>query len=314
MIVDDAQAHQPPTLEQSETYHGHREAAIEAQRRETRRYDEERKAQMAELYKDKIGKKREGKKKAVEQHGTAATSFEVHVPDLAPGAATTNPPAAVPKPPTSVPLSSIPYTIIIQPSSTDMSWHDPSAASYTTLAAAKEAGVWNYPTTPLQESRCRVFEDLWSKGFFMGGGLRFGGDFLVYPGALVTASRLRTVVADLFLLHRRSITLPLPLYPHRPFIPYLFHHATRSRRVRSTGYGRQEGSLARKLGRKGGPSRLSLVGMGSVRLRKKRCLKRVRLCIAFAHLQKKKPLHTESGINEGDRACDGTNAPSFLSK
>jgi len=27
-----------------------------------------------------------------------------------------------------------------------------------------------------------VFEDLWRKGYFMGGGLRFGGDFLIYPG------------------------------------------------------------------------------------------------------------------------------------
>jgi tRNA-splicing endonuclease subunit Sen34 len=34
----------------------------------------------------------------------------------------------------------------------------------------------------LKDARIRVFKDLWKKGYFMGSGLKFGADFLVYPG------------------------------------------------------------------------------------------------------------------------------------
>ena len=52
----------------------------------------------------------------------------------------------------------------------------------TTLEAARQAGVWTYPTTSFEHAKCRVFQDLWEKGNYMGGGIKFGGDFLVYPG------------------------------------------------------------------------------------------------------------------------------------
>ncbi|XP_011310052.1 tRNA-splicing endonuclease subunit Sen34 [Fopius arisanus] len=41
---------------------------------------------------------------------------------------------------------------------------------------------WNYPLTPEDEFKCNVFEDLWSRGFYVTGGEKFGGDFLAYPG------------------------------------------------------------------------------------------------------------------------------------
>lgn len=104
--------------------------------------------------------------------------FTIHVPDLS----TSQKGKERSKADEEKPLESIPYTIIIQTSSTDLTWHDPSSASYSTLEEAKEANLWIYPTNELQIARCRVFEDLWKKGHFMGGGLRFGGDFLVYPG------------------------------------------------------------------------------------------------------------------------------------
>ncbi|GAA5881986.1 hypothetical protein JCM3774_002563 [Rhodotorula dairenensis] len=129
-------------------------------------------------------------------------TMEINVPALAPGAANTGPPSAnlgstTPTNSSAVPvpastsltdtrpdLSNVGYTIIIEPRSDSFPWYDPDrpSVSYSTLEAAEAAGVWSYPQTILQESRCRVFEDLWRRGFYMGGGMRFGGDFLVYPG------------------------------------------------------------------------------------------------------------------------------------
>jgi hypothetical protein len=51
------------------------------------------------------------------------------------------------------------------------------------LDAARAAHVWSYPSNAEERARCEVFRDLWEKGYYMGGGSKFGGDWLVYPGA-----------------------------------------------------------------------------------------------------------------------------------
>lgn len=197
VLVDDVAAHRHATQAQAEAYHSHREAAILAQQIETKRYDDEKRLKMAELHKDKIERAREGRLKAYEAKKAAAEKagvpFEMQVPDLKGKGkeATSGPPPSTVEGSAEVAakdsLSALPYTIIIQPSSLDMPWYDPASASYDTLEKAKEAGLYHYPTTPVQEARCKVFEDLWRKGHYMGGGLRFGGDFLVYPGELCLA-------------------------------------------------------------------------------------------------------------------------------
>lgn len=53
---------------------------------------------------------------------------------------------------------------------------------HSTLESARDAGLWTYPATLEERARCAVFRDLHEKGYWMGGGLRFGGDWLVYPG------------------------------------------------------------------------------------------------------------------------------------
>ncbi|KAI5984648.1 tRNA intron endonuclease, partial [Pisolithus albus] len=50
------------------------------------------------------------------------------------------------------------------------------------LASAHEAGIWDYPSTPEQCTRCAVFRDLREKGYYLGIGMKFSGDYLVYPG------------------------------------------------------------------------------------------------------------------------------------
>ncbi|KAJ1990864.1 tRNA-splicing endonuclease subunit [Dimargaris cristalligena] len=45
-----------------------------------------------------------------------------------------------------------------------------------------EDSSWNYPTTPLETMRFRLFEDLWRRGYYLTPGIKFGGEFLVYLG------------------------------------------------------------------------------------------------------------------------------------
>ncbi|XP_049784503.1 tRNA-splicing endonuclease subunit Sen34 isoform X2 [Schistocerca cancellata] len=41
---------------------------------------------------------------------------------------------------------------------------------------------WEFPKSPLDKIRYKVFKDLWDKGYYMTSGKKFGGDFLVYRG------------------------------------------------------------------------------------------------------------------------------------
>lgn len=75
------------------------------------------------------------------------------------------------------------YTVTIPASSPEsLSWYSPQEVTHHTLQTAKEAGVWTYPNNLYERAKCGVFKDLWEKGYYMGLGIKFGGDFLVYPG------------------------------------------------------------------------------------------------------------------------------------
>lgn len=90
--------------------------------------------------------------------------------------------------------STTPYTVHVPGASTTFEWYATSTHSFTTLAAARDAGIWDYPETPFQRARCAVFRDLWEQGYFMGGGIKFGGEYLVYPGMFVLAYLLEISV------------------------------------------------------------------------------------------------------------------------
>ncbi|KIJ68947.1 hypothetical protein HYDPIDRAFT_184909 [Hydnomerulius pinastri MD-312] len=78
--------------------------------------------------------------------------------------------------------STAPYSVHVPAASSALEWYEESPHSYVTLATAREAGIWDYPATPAERARCGVFRDLWEQGYFMGGGIKFGGEYLVYPG------------------------------------------------------------------------------------------------------------------------------------
>jgi tRNA-splicing endonuclease subunit Sen34 len=90
------------------------------------------------------------------------------------------------------------YTISVPTTSDTLAWYDSNkndndndggdnmerhTYTYETLDAARAAHVWSYPSNAEERARCEVFRDLWEKGYYMGGGSKFGGDWLVYPGA-----------------------------------------------------------------------------------------------------------------------------------
>ncbi|KAF6764775.1 hypothetical protein DFP72DRAFT_322362 [Ephemerocybe angulata] len=78
--------------------------------------------------------------------------------------------------------SATPHTIVVPAPSSSLPWYDPSSCSYSTIDAARAAGVWSYPATLEERARCGVFKSLWEQGYFMGIGIKFGGEYLVYPG------------------------------------------------------------------------------------------------------------------------------------
>ncbi|KAG5650872.1 hypothetical protein H0H81_010715 [Sphagnurus paluster] len=77
---------------------------------------------------------------------------------------------------------SVGHTVAIPASSSSLDWYDANSSSYVTLSRAREAGIWDYPSNLQERAKCGVFRSLWEQGYFMGGGIKFGGDYLVYPG------------------------------------------------------------------------------------------------------------------------------------
>lgn len=112
--------------------------------------------------------------------------------------------------------SAHPYIVEVPATSSAFAWYAPEPNSYHSIASARAAGIWDYPSDIHERAKCGVFKDLWEKGNFMGSGIRFGGDYLVYPGkSIFPASR------GAFSHHpgfRRPDALPFTLRRHDPHL------------------------------------------------------------------------------------------------
>jgi tRNA-splicing endonuclease subunit Sen34 len=75
-------------------------------------------------------------------------------------------------------MPSAPYTVHVPASSSRLEWYAPHPHLYSNI----EAGIWAYPSTLQERARCGVFRSLWEQGLYMGVGIKFGGEYLVYPG------------------------------------------------------------------------------------------------------------------------------------
>jgi len=133
------------------------------------------------------------------------------------------------------PASNAVYTISVPTTSDTFAWYDskyddstndndndgdenPERHTYTyeTLDAARAAHVWSYPSNAEERARCEVFRDLWEKGYYMGGGSKFGGDWLVYPGACVRLTHSISLSPLSYLFHRSFSHVCVYMHAPRP--------------------------------------------------------------------------------------------------
>ena len=133
--------------------------------------------------------------------------------------------APAPAPATTATTSNAIYTISVPTTSDTLAWYDYDdnperrhTYTYETLDAASAAHVWTYPSNAEERARCEVFRDLWEKGYYMGGGSKFGGDWLVYPGACTRFYPFYPVsFSPSFLSHTPRVTGD-PLRYHSHFV------------------------------------------------------------------------------------------------
>ncbi|TPX72717.1 hypothetical protein SpCBS45565_g00244 [Spizellomyces sp. 'palustris'] len=87
-----------------------------------------------------------------------------------------------PTKPTAPPLPPLP--ISTPTSSATLPWFARSNPERSSLdfAQARLTGLWQYPSTPEDRLRYKVFCALWEKGYYITTGSKFGGDYLMYPG------------------------------------------------------------------------------------------------------------------------------------
>ncbi|KAI9446808.1 tRNA-intron endonuclease catalytic domain-like protein [Lactarius indigo] len=170
-IVHDPAAHHLATPAQLESWDAQRQRGIAHQIREARqRKGEDRASAASEAAAQKKRAERDARRQRQLAEATGDTG------PAPPSSATTD------TPPTNNSNTAAVYTVSVATTSDTFAWYEPAAHEYETLDAAREAGVWAYPATEEERARCEVFRDLWEKGYYLGGGSKFGGDWLVYPG------------------------------------------------------------------------------------------------------------------------------------
>lgn len=178
-MIDDPAAHSSPGLVALEMWNTERKelvqnqiAALEA--KDTKDHSNNR----------SMSEKAQQKREQREARRAAAAANKT---DTDAGPAVVDNPIQAPRPPQTVPA----YTVVVPGTSTSFSWYTPEPHTYSTIQAAKDAGIWSYPSDLLERAKCAVFRDLWDKGYYMGGGLKFGGDFLIYPGMVISKTSLQ---------------------------------------------------------------------------------------------------------------------------
>lgn len=179
-VVHDPAAHHPATPAQLESWDAQRQRGVAHQIREAGRRKGEDRTAAADA---DAASEAAALKKRAERDARRRLRLAEAAADAGPDVEAAPPPsssaaddASSSQPPTNV------YTVAVPTTSDTFAWYAPGAHAYETLDAAREAGVWTYPATEAERARCEVFRDLWERGYCLGGGGKFGGDWLVYPG------------------------------------------------------------------------------------------------------------------------------------
>ncbi|KAF7796727.1 hypothetical protein EIP86_007910 [Pleurotus ostreatoroseus] len=186
VLVDDPNAHRKPSPEELARWNADRKAGVKAQLLAAEAKETTSAAAPRTLTEEALRKRkeREAKRFAAARAKAIAEGLDpdsVVLPAAAPVASSSAQPAS--PAPSLGGMSSPVYTVTVPGSSAAaLEWYAPQSHSYDTLDAARAAGIWTYPSTAHERAKCAVFQDLWAQGYYMGGGIKFGGDFLVYPG------------------------------------------------------------------------------------------------------------------------------------
>ncbi|KAH8833531.1 hypothetical protein DL96DRAFT_1703191 [Flagelloscypha sp. PMI_526] len=167
LLVDDPSAHMSPTQEQLEKWKERHAEYVESQiSSSTTSGDHTHLAETAEAKQKRLlrQQKKNAKTSTVQQEPNQVLWIPEETPETSSSKA-----------------QDAPYPLVV-PGETSFPWYDSTTATYLTIQSAKDAGIWNYPDTQEERARCAVFSDLWKRKYVMGGGIKFGGEYLVYPG------------------------------------------------------------------------------------------------------------------------------------
>ena len=184
VLVDDPEAHHAPSHDQLERWQAESTADVRLKiaRLQQEAGGKEDKA-MSEAAIKKRKEREERRRKAEELACQTAQDSPIDAESSASQSLLTQVPAPSSPAPSSASPSNLPYTVTIPTTSDSLSWYVPEEHVHKTIDSARTAGVWSYPSNDDERAKCEVFRDLWEKGYYMGGGSKFGGDWLVYPGA-----------------------------------------------------------------------------------------------------------------------------------
>ncbi|CAI2175302.1 16768_t:CDS:2 [Funneliformis geosporum] len=62
------------------------------------------------------------------------------------------------------------------------SWYNDNGNCYSSIDLAKQNNLWVWPNVQKEIQKYKVYSDLWDRGYYITSGIKFGGDYLLYPG------------------------------------------------------------------------------------------------------------------------------------
>jgi len=182
VLVDDPKAHSQPSRAALEKWNNSRTSSIITQLNTDETSDSRDRFSNKVMSEEAIQKRkaREERRAAAARAQALAEGIEENASKESPLIPTT---PAVEQRPATPSLNVSNYTVNVPANSAaTLDWYNPDQVTYETIDLAQKASIWHYPSNLHERAKCGVFQDLWEKGHFMGVGIKFGGDFLVYPG------------------------------------------------------------------------------------------------------------------------------------
>ncbi|CAG8656373.1 8513_t:CDS:2, partial [Funneliformis mosseae] len=61
-------------------------------------------------------------------------------------------------------------------------WYNDNGNCYSSIDIAKQNNLWVWPNVQKDIQKYKVYCDLWDQGYYITSGIKFGGDYLLYPG------------------------------------------------------------------------------------------------------------------------------------